>query len=173
VKTGKLTGLKSHDYHIIIERLLPVMFCGYFKDDLWRLLAELSYFYRHLCAKTVSKSLMLKFVREIPVLVCKLGKVFPPGFMNVMQHLLIHLPWEALVGGPVQCRWMYPIERQLKKNRSIVRNKARVEGCIAEAFALKEMSHFTKKYFNKVDAENQSKRVSVADVEPQSDLRIF
>jgi hypothetical protein len=26
VTTGNLTGLKSHDYHIIMERLLPVMF---------------------------------------------------------------------------------------------------------------------------------------------------
>jgi hypothetical protein len=24
--TGKLIGLKSHDYHIIMERLLPIMF---------------------------------------------------------------------------------------------------------------------------------------------------
>jgi hypothetical protein len=31
--TRKLNGLKSHDYHIIImERLLPVMFRGYFDD---------------------------------------------------------------------------------------------------------------------------------------------
>jgi hypothetical protein len=30
--TGKLIGLKSHDYHIIMERLLPVMFQGYFDD---------------------------------------------------------------------------------------------------------------------------------------------
>jgi hypothetical protein len=30
--TGKLNGLKSHDYHIIMERLLPVMFQGYFDD---------------------------------------------------------------------------------------------------------------------------------------------
>jgi hypothetical protein len=28
--TGKLSGVKSHDYHIFMERLLPVMFCGYF-----------------------------------------------------------------------------------------------------------------------------------------------
>jgi hypothetical protein len=34
VNTGKLNGLKSHDYHIIIERLMPVMFCGYFNADL-------------------------------------------------------------------------------------------------------------------------------------------
>jgi hypothetical protein len=34
VDTGKLNGLKSHDYHIFIERLIPVMFCGYFKANL-------------------------------------------------------------------------------------------------------------------------------------------
>jgi hypothetical protein len=42
--TGKLIGLKSHDYHIIIERFLTVMFQGYFDDAM--VLAELSYFYR-------------------------------------------------------------------------------------------------------------------------------
>jgi hypothetical protein len=34
VGTGKLNGLKSYDYHIFIERLMPVMFHGYFKADL-------------------------------------------------------------------------------------------------------------------------------------------
>jgi hypothetical protein len=43
---GKLIGLKSHDYHIIMERLLPVMFWDYFDDVVWMVLAELSYFYR-------------------------------------------------------------------------------------------------------------------------------
>jgi hypothetical protein len=28
----KLIGLKSHDYYIIIERLMSVMFWGYFDD---------------------------------------------------------------------------------------------------------------------------------------------
>jgi hypothetical protein len=31
LKTGKFFGLKSHDYHIIMERLLPVMFRGFVK----------------------------------------------------------------------------------------------------------------------------------------------
>jgi hypothetical protein len=43
---GKLIGLKSHDYRIIIERLLPIMFQVYFDDVMWMVLAELSYFYR-------------------------------------------------------------------------------------------------------------------------------
>jgi hypothetical protein len=29
---------------------------------------------------------------EIVVLVCKLETVFPPGWFNAMQHLLVHLP---------------------------------------------------------------------------------
>jgi hypothetical protein len=44
--TGKLSGVKSHDYHIFMERLLPVIFRGYLNDDVWTTLAELSHFYR-------------------------------------------------------------------------------------------------------------------------------
>jgi hypothetical protein len=58
VGTGKLNGLKSHDYHIVIERLETVMFHGYFKADLWKMFAKLSYFYRQICAKQVSNAMM-------------------------------------------------------------------------------------------------------------------
>jgi hypothetical protein len=47
----KLIGLKSHDYHIIMERLLLVMFQGYFDDVVWMVLVDLSYFYRQICPK--------------------------------------------------------------------------------------------------------------------------
>jgi hypothetical protein len=42
---------------------------------------------------------------------------------------------------------MYHIERALKKLRPIVGNKARVEGCIAEEFKVKEIAYFTSVYF--------------------------
>jgi hypothetical protein len=32
LKTGKLTGLKSHDFHILMDRIIPVMFRGYMPD---------------------------------------------------------------------------------------------------------------------------------------------
>jgi hypothetical protein len=34
VKAEKIHGLKSHDYHIVMERLLPVMLHGYLDDDI-------------------------------------------------------------------------------------------------------------------------------------------
>jgi hypothetical protein len=59
-------------------------------------------------------------------------KIFPLSFFNPMQHLLIHLPHEAKVGGPMQYRWMFYVERALKKLRLMVGNTIRVEGCILE-----------------------------------------
>jgi hypothetical protein len=93
---------------------MPTKFCGYFKVDLWKMFAELSYFDKQICAKQVSKAMMQRLVKEIAVLVCKMKTIFPPAWFIVMQHLLVHLPWEARVGGPVQFRWMYSQERELK-----------------------------------------------------------
>jgi hypothetical protein len=133
---------------------MPVMFHGYFDVDLWKIFTELSYFYRQICAKQVSKSMIQKLEKEIAILVCKMEKIFSHGWFNAMQHLLVHLPWEAKVGGPAQFRWMYSQERELKKLRVIVRNKVRVEGCIAEAFACKEIMNFSSKYFLRVNNVN-------------------
>jgi hypothetical protein len=145
--TWKLIGLKSHDYHIIMERLLPIMFWGYFDDVVWMVLVELSYFYRQLCVKEIMIEMMYKLEKEIPVLLCKMEKFFPPGFFNPMQHLLIHLKYEAKVGDPIQYRWMYHIEGALRYLKPMVGNRARVEGCIAEAFILKEVAYFSSVYF--------------------------
>jgi hypothetical protein len=41
-----------------------------------------------------------KLEKEIMILVCKIEKIFPPEWFIAMQHLLVHLPWEAKVGGP-------------------------------------------------------------------------
>jgi hypothetical protein len=38
----KMNGLKIHDFHIIMERLMPVMFRGYIFDAVWKMLTELA-----------------------------------------------------------------------------------------------------------------------------------
>jgi hypothetical protein len=96
LKTSKFSGLKSHDYHIIMERFLPVMFCGFVKKWCLKALVELSYFYRHLCAKEIKKEMVEKLEQPISVLVCKLENIFPPRFFNLMQHLLVHLPYKEI-----------------------------------------------------------------------------
>jgi hypothetical protein len=102
---------------------MPVMFCGYFNADLWKIFDELSYFYKEICAKQVSKMMIQKPEKKISVLVCKMKKIFLTGWFNVTQYLLVHLPWEARVRGPIQFKWMYSKERTLKKLRVTVRQQ--------------------------------------------------
>jgi len=170
--TMRINGLKSHDYHIWIERLLPVMVRGYLPDNIWRVLAELSNFFRQLCAKELSRVVISDMEKVAPVLLCKLEKIFPPAFFNPMQHLLLHLPYEARMGGPVQYRWCYPIERCQKVLRTKCKNKCKIEASIAESYIL-EVSNFTTKYYgdNLPSVHNPPPRYNAGDNE--SSLSIF
>jgi hypothetical protein len=67
-----------------MERLFPIMFYGYLNDDVWKTLAELSHFYRQLCAKEIKKEMIKKLEKEILVLICKLEKISPPEWFNSM-----------------------------------------------------------------------------------------
>jgi hypothetical protein len=55
-----------------MQRLLPIMFQGYFDDVMWMVLVELSYFYKQLCANEITVDMMQKLEKEIPVLLCKM-----------------------------------------------------------------------------------------------------
>nr|XP_051198483.1 uncharacterized protein LOC127312049 [Lolium perenne] len=73
--------------------------------------------------------------------------IFPPGFFTPMAHLIVHLANEALLGGPVQFRWQFCIEREFKYIRKITGNKAKIEACIAEATCLREMADAATTYY--------------------------
>jgi hypothetical protein len=73
---------------------------GYVPEHVWLVLAKLSYFFRRLYAKELSKSVIEELEKIAPELVCELEKIFPPGFFLSMQHLIVHLSNEAKLGGP-------------------------------------------------------------------------
>jgi hypothetical protein len=91
--------MTSHDFHIWIERILPALVRGYVPKHVWLALSELSHFFRQLCAKELSRTMVADLERLAPVLPCKLEKIFSPSFFNPMQHLILHLPYEARRGG--------------------------------------------------------------------------
>jgi len=107
---GTLHGMKSHDCHVFMECLLPIAFRS-LPDFVWSALAELSRFFKDLCSNTLRMDDVVRMQENIPIILCKLERIFPPGFFDSMEHLVIHLPMEVLHGGPVHYRWMYPFER--------------------------------------------------------------
>ncbi|KAI5335233.1 hypothetical protein L3X38_025366 [Prunus dulcis] len=116
---GKFTGLKSHDCHVFMQRLLPVGIRHLLPEDVVKPIMLLSRFFSQLTAKTLRKTDILQLRHDIVQVLCKFEMIFPPAFFTSMMHVMVHLPEEALLAGPVNYRWMYPIERllgELKKS---------------------------------------------------------
>ncbi|WMV09569.1 hypothetical protein MTR67_002954 [Solanum verrucosum] len=97
-------------------------------------LIELSIFFSVLGSKELKIDNLNHIEAQIPITLCKLEKVFPPSFFDVMVHLPIHLASEAMIAGPIHYRWMYPVERWLYFLKSLIGNRACPEGSIAEGY---------------------------------------
>jgi hypothetical protein len=69
---------------------------------------------------------------------------------------------------------MYSQKRELKKLRVTVCNKARVDGCITEAFVCKEIMNFPSKYFSRANNVNaHTTQYHIVEEVLLSELSIF
>ena len=111
-----------------------------------------------------------------PEMICKLEKIFPPGFSNPMQHMILHLPMEARLGGPVQNRWCYATERMQKTLRAKCKNKRRIEASMAEAFVVEEAANFVTAHYaaTNYSLHNPKPRYNTGDPERhESKFKLF
>ena len=111
IRKRKISGLKTHDCHVIMQELLPLALRGTIDKKVSSLLIELCTFFRVLCSKVLKMEELKLLEEKIALTLCNMEKLFLPSFFTVMVHLVIHLATEAKVAGPVHYRWMYPIER--------------------------------------------------------------
>jgi hypothetical protein len=172
---GKISGMKSHDCHVFLQRLLPVAIRNLSTPEIRSTLTEFSNFFIQLCARTLKVDILKQMQDDIIIILCKMEKIFPPAFFDVMIHLALHLPREAELGGPVQTRWMYPFERELGRYKKWTRNKARPEGCIAECYLAEESLTFCSRYLRGIETRlnREQRNVDVDIVETGQRLDVF
>ncbi|GKE49243.1 hypothetical protein Tco_1480501, partial [Tanacetum coccineum] len=142
-----ITGLKSHNCHIMMQRLLPYGLQNYLPDKIAKLIIELCSLFKQICSTTLMEDDMLKGHIKVVDILCDLELIYPPTLFDIMIHLIIHLPLEALEGRHILPRWMFPFERYMKKIKGYVRNKAKPEGSIAEGYVAEEALTFSSHYF--------------------------
>ncbi|XP_055962322.1 uncharacterized protein LOC126687685 [Mercurialis annua] len=102
----KMHGMKSHDCHIFMQRLLPIALRELLPKEVWEPITELSIFFRELTSTSLTEKDLDRMRLEIPKILCKLERIFPPSFFDSMEHLPVRLPYEAMMAGPVQYRWI-------------------------------------------------------------------
>ncbi|CAM8986606.1 unnamed protein product [Rhodiola kirilowii] len=76
-------------------------------------LVSLSHWLRRVCCREFQKEEVHQMKLDIVKILCQLERIFPPAFLTIMVHLMIHLPDQILMKRPVHYSWMYPMERQL------------------------------------------------------------
>jgi hypothetical protein len=142
----KVTGLKTHDCHVILQKLLPIALRKLLPENVLIPLLQLSKFFSDLCSKELKDEDLENLGKQIPEILCQLEMIYPPSFFDIMMHLPIHLAREAWYAGPVQYRWMYPVEQYLRTLKGYVRNKAHPEGLIAEGYIIEECMKFCSRF---------------------------
>ncbi len=112
MKDCTLSGLKSHDNHVLLHDILPVALQScYPSKDVMKIVVQLSNFFNKLCSKVIDMDELVKLQESIVMTLCDMERIFLPSFFTVSVHLMVHLVEELKLGGPVQYRWMYPMER--------------------------------------------------------------
>ena len=146
LKERKLQGLKSHDYHMLMQQFLPLAIRSIMPEPMRNAIIRLCFFFKSICSKEIIVEELDKMQEEQIVTLCLLEKYFPPSFFDVMVHLTVHLVREIKLCGPPCFRWMYPFERCMKVIKGHVRNKTYPEGCIAEENIAEETIEFLSEY---------------------------
>ena len=114
LKELKLFGLRSHDYHTLMQQLLLVALRFVLLKHVRYTISRLCIFFNQLCTKMVDVPKLDEVHNELVVTLCLLEKYFSPSFFDIMLHLVVHLIREVWLCGSVYFRWIYPFGRYMK-----------------------------------------------------------
>ena len=143
----KLQFMKSHDWHVLLQEILPACIRGLLPEGLRVALIRLGHCFKRICAKVIRRRDLEPLQIYVSETMALLEIHFLPGYWNSMPHLVNHLPMELYWCGPVHTRWMYGVERHLGHMKGLVRNRARPEGSIANGYQFEEALGFACEHF--------------------------
>ena len=115
LKDRKLSNLKSHDGHILMQDIFLVALRSSVPKQVLVVVFRLSSFFKAICSKVIDPRELNQLKSDVTIILCQMEKIFPPGFFTIMVHLLIHLASKVKLDGLIHYRWMYPIERYFYK----------------------------------------------------------
>jgi hypothetical protein len=138
----KLQGLKSHDFHLIMQQLLPAAVRGFLQAGPRDAIIRLGHTFKRLCAKVIDPNELPQLRTYATEILCLLERWFPPSFFDVMTHLVVYLVDEVELCGPVHARWCYGIEQYLYVLKKNVRNRSKPEGSMATSYKYSEALGF-------------------------------
>nr|AAX96443.1 transposon protein, putative, CACTA, En/Spm sub-class [Oryza sativa Japonica Group]ABA92562.1 transposon protein, putative, CACTA, En/Spm sub-class [Oryza sativa Japonica Group] len=98
-KEKKFTNLKSHDCHVLMTQLLPVVIRGILPDNVRATITKICAFMNAISQKVIDPDRLEALQNEVVQCLVSFELIFPPSFFNIMTHLLCHLVKEIRIRG--------------------------------------------------------------------------
>ncbi|KAL0362166.1 UNVERIFIED_CONTAM: hypothetical protein Scaly_1171800 [Sesamum calycinum] len=92
MKELRLHGMKSHDCHVFMQKLITIAFREMLPEFVWSALLEVNLLFRIICLTTLDVVKVQELEDEVVTILCNLEKIFSPSFFGLMEHLTVHLP---------------------------------------------------------------------------------
>ena len=91
LKERKISGMKNHNNHILMQQLFAIAIHRYLPPEMSRPLIDLSCFFREICSKVLNVEELRALEKRIVVTLCELEMIFHSSFFTMMVHLIMHL----------------------------------------------------------------------------------
>jgi hypothetical protein len=135
----------SHDCHVMMMAFLAIAIRAIKLVHMKVLITRLCYFFNIASQKVIGRKELDDLRAYMIEIMCMLEMCFPP-FLDMQQHLMIHLVEQILTLGPLYLHSIFPYERYLVVLKSYVQNHAHPEGSIIEGYTTKEVVEFCADY---------------------------
>lgn len=110
-KERNIIGLKSHDNHVLLQDLIPLAVRRTLAERVSVILIHVSRFFKKMYSPVIHISNMQTLGTEIAETLSLVEAIFIPSFFDIMVHLTVQLPAQAMIAGPVHYRSTWAIER--------------------------------------------------------------
>ena len=83
LRQHKLVGLKSYDYHVLIEEILPIAIPGSFPDHVSLAIIDLCNFFKELYSKVLDVDNLEWLQSRVALTLCQMEKIFHHPFSQL------------------------------------------------------------------------------------------
>lgn len=152
-KDDDLGGLKSHDWHKLLQFVLPVALKDCLTEDIIATIYRISSLVHWIFSKEIRKDTLEAARLNSIEVSCMVEKFFPTSVLTIQMHLLVHIVDEVAVAETVHSRWMFFLERFMKTLKGFVHQRARPEGSMEEGWLVQESLIFITEFLSSSDPQ--------------------
>ena len=104
IREKKFGALKSHNYHVLMQTLIPLALRGLMEKTTRSAIMQSYRVFKRLCCRTWDPAIANDLKEDVAETMSLMQITFPPSFFVIMSHLPLDLVEELIILEPVHVR---------------------------------------------------------------------